>query len=185
MAFIPLPLTLFIFISHHFVSVFRSDWDSQDSQFAQEVSKAATLSSNAESKWTLECSSEEEWASLADSLRNSRDANDKSLLSVLVERFLDTIPGMIEAKVSNQCNHDPVRLRNHHNHCRVQCHLAVAVMSIINHHRHHHPNRFTVIVIITITVGIIEIIMITAVRHDQSGPCQLSDKVNGSSPHQA
>lgn len=74
-----------------------SDWDYQDLR-----SKHDSVNSSAgacTSQWSLECSTVEEWNLLADSLRNSRDTNEKALLSVLSGRFLDSIPDMIEAKV--------------------------------------------------------------------------------------
>ena len=70
--------------------LFSSDWDQQDSH-------ASTVTDT--SQWSLQCSTEEEWNSLADSLRGSKDANERALLSVLSARFLDSIPELIEAKV--------------------------------------------------------------------------------------
>ena len=70
--------------------LFSSDWDQQDSH-------ASTLTDT--SQWSLQCSTEEEWNSLADSLRGSKDTNDRALLSVLSDKFLDSIPELIEAKV--------------------------------------------------------------------------------------
>lgn len=76
----------------------RSDWESQDSQITHELNSTGT-SLVGETKWCLQCSSVEEWNSLADSLRGSRNPNDKALLAALDEQFLDTIPQMIESKV--------------------------------------------------------------------------------------
>ena len=90
-------------LCYFYSTFFRSDWDSQDSQVTHEDTSTTTGSSSLAggTKWSLECSTVEEWNVLADSLKNSRDANEKGLLSILVNQFLDRIAEMIEAKVDD------------------------------------------------------------------------------------
>lgn len=52
--------------------------------------------------WSLVCDTEEQWASLAESIKDKTSPQDRHLYRVISENFLPEISSMIEHKVGTQ-----------------------------------------------------------------------------------
>ena len=87
-----------MFIDQNFC---RSDWESQDSNVTpQEDTSSSTTISSQNTKWSLECSTTEEWSNLVETMMDSKHVDENALYAVLSEQFMEKIPQRIEAKVT-------------------------------------------------------------------------------------
>lgn len=80
-----------LWIEHSLLSFYRDSIESAD-----EAAPAPTLG-----KWTLICSTEEDWQTFVKQLKKSTNRQDKKLRKIIVNDFLPLIPEIIEEKVSD------------------------------------------------------------------------------------